>query len=98
MTMAPAGRELAQAARHQRHGAIVEAGERFVEQEQPRLVQQRALERQTLPHASRERRHVVVGAVREAGRFERRRNDLRGIEAVQPGEKKSRFWRAVSSG
>ena len=37
-------------------GAIVEAGERLVEQHQPRLVQQRALEREPLAHAARETR------------------------------------------
>ena len=36
--------------------AIVEPGERLVEQHQPRTVQQRALEREPLPHAARETR------------------------------------------
>ena len=33
---------------------LVEPGERLVEQQQPRIVQQRALEREPLPHAARE--------------------------------------------
>ena len=36
-------------------------------QHQPRLVQQRALEREPLAHAAREPRHLVVGAIGEAG-------------------------------
>ena len=66
-------REAAQPVGHDRDGAIVEPGERLVEQHQPRLVQQRALERQPLPHAARERRHLVVAAVGQArARRERR--------------------------
>ena len=43
--------------------AIVQAGERFVHQHQPRLVQQRALERETLAHAAREAGYVIVGPI-----------------------------------
>ena len=42
----------------QRRGRrLIETGERLVEQQQPRLVQQRALERHALAHAAREARH-----------------------------------------
>ena len=49
---------------------IVQASERLVEQHQPGLVQQRALEREPLPHAARESDHRIV-AVREPGTLER---------------------------
>ncbi len=45
--------------------AIVEAGERLVEQHQPRAVQQRALEREPLAHAAREAADRIVAAIRE---------------------------------
>ena len=59
---------------------IVEPGERLVEQHEPRPMQQRALEREPLPHPARETRHVVVGAVGEPGALER------GIDGAPRGQ------------
>src|SRR4051812_48296931 len=50
-----AGGEGAQPIGDQTDGAIVEAGERLVEQHQPRRMQQRTLERQPLAHAAGKR-------------------------------------------
>jgi hypothetical protein len=77
-------------------GAIVEAGEGLVEQDQPRLVQQRALQGEPLPHAPRKPGHVVVGAFGESGALERRVHDLARIQA-ESSAKNVRFWRAVNS-
>ncbi len=55
---------------------VVEARERLVEQHEAGIVDERALERDALPHAARELRHGVVRAVGEAGTgqgFQRRR-------------------------
>ena len=85
----------------QRHGrGIVEAGERLVEQHQPRLVQQRALERQPLPHAAREPRHEVVRRDRPAarGRSASARRVARHRRGRRARPKNARFSRAVSSG
>ena len=49
----------------------------------------RAFEREPLPHAARKARHVVVAAVGQAGRLERRRYDrCARIDAVQPREER----------
>ena len=72
-TIAPPAASARSRSRDDADRAIVEAGERLVEQHQPRPVQQRALERQPLPHAAREAADRVVGAIGEAGRLERRR-------------------------
>ena len=49
---------------------IVQAGERLVEQHEPRLVQQRALEREPLTHPARKSSDRIVAAV-QAGALER---------------------------
>ena len=82
-TMAPAARSPRSRAHQRRGRLIVQAGERLVEQHEPRLVQQGALERQALPQPrekpSRGRRRGRSGAPRPArrrrappGRIERR--------------------------
>ena len=67
-------------------GAIVEPGERLVEQHQPRPMQQRALEREPLPHAAR----------KPADR--RRRRDRRDRRARAPRPRPARGSRAVELG
>ena len=69
-------------------GAIVEPGERFVEQHEPRPVQQRAFERQPLPHPARKPADRILGTVGEARRLERRVDGRSRIEAVQLGEER----------
>src|SRR5439155_1215871 len=59
-------RQLTQPIGNDRHGAIVEACERFVQEDQARPVQQRALERQALTHSAGELAHRIVGAIGEA--------------------------------
>ena len=78
---------------------LIEAGERLVEQDQPRIVQQRALERDALAHAAREADDVVVGAIGEAGALERaRRHAPARRDSPYSCAKNVRFSRAVSSG
>ena len=63
-------------------------------------VQQRALERQPLPHAAREAGDGIVGAVGEP-RARRARASTRAagvVEAVEPGEERRGSRAAVSSG
>ena len=81
------GAQRAQARDEVAHRPLVEAGERLVQQHEPRLVQQRALEGQTLPHAAGENADPVGGAVRESRLRERRLDPVRrsGV-AVQAGE------------
>ena len=50
--------------------ARVEVGERLVEQQQLRLVQQRPADRHPLGHAARQRAHRLVAAARHADRLE----------------------------
>src|SRR5256885_9682586 len=64
------GGERAQPIRDDADGAVVEAGERLVEQHQPRLVDQGTLEREPLPHAAGKPAHRLVGAVGEPGPFQ----------------------------
>ena len=80
------GGEPSQALGHERDGAIVEPGERLVEQDDPRSMQQRAFEREPLAHAAREPGHFVAAALRQARRFERLRDDGDRLDAVQPRE------------
>ena len=77
--MAPASADAAQPLAGRRDGGVVQAGERLVEQHQPRRVQQRALDRQPLAHAARKGRHRIVAAVREAGARERVLDQRPGI-------------------
>ena len=63
--------EAGEALPQRRRRGVVQAGEGLVEQHQPRLVQQRALERQPLAHPAREPRHRVVAPRRQAGAIER---------------------------
>ena len=51
-------------------GAVVERGERLVEQQHRRLVQERAGHRQALAHAARELAHQAVADAIEAGAFQ----------------------------
>ena len=78
-TMAPSDGDPLQPIGDDPDGAVVEAGERFVEQHETRSVQQRALEREALPHPAGEPGHVVVGPVGQAGglRAPRRRGRRR---------------------
>ena len=76
-----------QAAHQRMPRRVVEAGERLVEQQQPRAVQQGAFERQALTHPSREPGDRVVGAIGQAGMGKRADHSLaRVVEAVQPRE------------
>ena len=85
--MQPADAELAQPF-NQRHGrGIVQSGERLVEQEQPRIVQQRALEGQPLAHAAGEPRHKVCPAIVQPRAAQRIGRDRFGIgDAVEAAE------------
>jgi len=51
-------------------------------------MQQRALEREALPHPAREPAHVIVGAIGEAGAFERDVHDRARLETVQVREER----------
>src|SRR5262249_20360878 len=62
---------------------VVEAGERLVEEDEPWAMQQRAFQREPLPHAAGKPSDVIVAAVDEAGPFERRRHDSFGVQSVQ---------------
>src|SRR5262249_17967860 len=68
--------------------AIVETRERFVEEQQAWLVEQRAFEREPLPHSARKLRHRVVCAIGEAGRFKCCVDDGTRVQAVQIGEER----------
>src|SRR5262245_55356552 len=68
---------------HYRHGPVVESGEGFVKKHEARLVQKRALQAQPLPHPARKPAHRIVRAVGKPRCFERRRDDVGGIESVQ---------------
>ena len=81
-----AGGELPQPLGHDADRAIVEPGERLVEQHQPRLVQQRPLERRAAAACRARTPTPVVGAIGQAGALERRVDGGRGVEAVQPRE------------
>ncbi len=59
---------------------------------------QRALERDALPHAAREARHRIVGAIVEARLLEGRRAASPGAALPYSAAKNARFSRAVSSG
>ncbi len=87
--MAPLSRSVPQPRDQRRRRGIVEAGERFVEQRQPRVVNQRALERDALPHAAREAADRIVRAIGEA-RLRRARASPRPTHRlpVQPGEER----------
>ena len=78
----------AQPIRDETHRLVVEAGERFVEQHEARAMQKRALERHPLPHATRKVRQRIVGAVNDAGAFERPIDDFLPVQPVQPGKER----------
>src|SRR6266487_3879675 len=59
--------ELAHAIQNDADGTIVETRERLVEQNQPRIVQKRALERQALTHPAGEASNVVIRAFLDPG-------------------------------
>jgi hypothetical protein len=63
--------ETAQAIGHETDGLVVEARERFVEQDESRAVKQCALERDALAHAARKARQRIVRAVSKARAFQR---------------------------
>ena len=70
-----------------RHRRVVEASERLVEQQQPRLVQQRPLEREPLAHAPRETRDQIVGTGGQPGPLQRIGHARRDAgDAVEAGE------------
>jgi hypothetical protein len=73
---------------HERCGRrIVETGERFVEQGETRIVDQRALERDALTHAARKAAHLIVGTIGEAGAFERSQGGaIRVADVVESGK------------
>ena len=70
-TIAPGVAHRAQPLAQRLPRRLVEPGERLVEQQQPRLVDQRALEREALPHAAREPGHGVVAPLGQAGAIQR---------------------------
>src|SRR4029453_7551777 len=78
--------QLSEAFGHDSHRAIVEPGEWLVEKNQPRLMQERSLQCQTLTHPAREGRDVIVGSIGQAGAVERGVNRVPDVEAVQLGE------------
>ena len=82
------GRQRAQPIGDDTHRAVVEAGERLVEQHQPRTVQQRSFERQTLPHPARERADGIAGAIAQTRGFERFVNQSARIEPVELREER----------
>ena len=53
---------------------LIEPRERLVEQQEPRRVDERALERQPLAHAAREAQHLIVGPIGEIRVLERGRH------------------------
>jgi hypothetical protein len=77
--------QFANAIRHHTDRAIVEAGKRLVEKDEPRIVQQCPFERETLPHPSRKSGDIVVCAFLEAGPRERGFDSSRA-NAVQLSE------------
>src|SRR6185436_7406056 len=77
------GRDAAKAARDGRHGTVVESGKRFVEEQQVRPVDQRALETQPLAHPARKAADDVFAAIDESGLFERRGDGSSRIQAVE---------------
>ena len=83
MTIEPLAASALSRARHHTDRRVVETGKRLVEQHQPWIVQQRALEREALPHAARKSVHRVVGAIREPGTLERSVDDAGRIQTVQ---------------
>ena len=97
-TMAPSRGQLAKPPAHRADRSIVEAGERLVEQHEPRAMQQRAFERQPLPHA-RARSSATSSSARSASpaRSSAASTVDRGSRPYKRA-KNVRFWRAVSSG
>ncbi len=71
---------------HHADGCVVETGKRLVEQHQPRIVQQRPLEREALPHAAGKPVDGVVRTIRETGTLECGIDDGDRIQTIQLGE------------
>ena len=78
-----ARREDAQPIGDEADGPVVEAGERLVEEHEARSVQQRALQREPLPHAARETADRIVRTIGEARRVEGRVDKGARVEAVE---------------
>ena len=91
MTMAPALRADPQPLAQRFARRLVEPGERLVEQQQARLVDQRPLEREPLAHAAREARRRRRRAARRARRARARRRRARSTpsSAVDLGEERA---------
>jgi hypothetical protein len=76
--------QLVEAADERLRGPIVEPRERLVEEHQPRIVQERAFERQPLAHPARETGNLVVATRRQLGAIERTIDARAGVaKAVQ---------------
>jgi hypothetical protein len=78
-----AGGQPTQPIRDEPDGAVVQSGERLVQQHEPRRVQQRALEREPLTHAARERADGFVTAIGQTRRRERFVDRRARVEAVE---------------
>ena len=61
--MAPLSRSVFKSGHERARRRIVQTGERFVEQREPRIVNQRALQCHALPHPAREARDRILAAV-----------------------------------
>ena len=90
--------EIGQPAAQRRRRRVVEPGEGLVEQDQSRLVQQRALEREPLAHPPREPSRRIVALI-EPGTLERRASP-RGRRPTRRrrGQRTRRFSAADNSG
>ena len=97
-TIAPASPQIGQSLAQRRRSPVVEAGERLVEEHQPRLVQQCALERESLAHAAREAGDRLVTAMRQLGALERIVDRAVDVGDAVERPKKSRFSAADRSG
>ena len=94
VTIAIAPAFLASASRlaQRRARCLVEAGERFVEEQEARRMYERALEREPLPHATREGRDRLPGAVLQRSARQRGRHHAIDIrDAIEPREERKVF-------
>src|SRR5690606_9442355 len=79
---------------HPFHRRVIEPGERFVEQHEPRTVEQRPFGRESLPHAARKAADPIVGPRRETGTLQGRFHaalEIRRRHAVQATEEDEVF-------
>jgi hypothetical protein len=78
-------------------GAVVERGERLVEQQHGRLMQEGAGHRQALPHAAGELAHQAVFDAFEAGALQPFHGGLVGIGQIVEPPEQAQIFEADSS-